>query len=298
MAKIRTIKPEFWESEQVGECHPMARLLFICLLNFCDDGGNYPASVKAMKRNAFGYDEVSSDQVQVWMDELITNGLVAVYEAEGKTYWHVTGFSKHQTIGRPFLKHPPFPSDAMSKQCSSIAQTMPEQCSDNVQALHEQCSSIAGKGKEGERKGKETENGKGVVSINAIPKPTARQPDSFLTPPADVVRVFRENGFECQPADPRVREIARQGVDLSSLASACQEAIRSKPGERIPITYPVRILERWARDADGMKVRGARQLGKPKSTQEQLAEYHALKAAQERIVEGHVREVINERIAG
>ena len=63
MAKIRTIKPEFWESEQVGECHPMARLLFICLLNFCDDGGNYPASVKAMKRNAFGYDEVTYSQV-------------------------------------------------------------------------------------------------------------------------------------------------------------------------------------------------------------------------------------------
>lgn len=155
MAKIRSIKPEFWESEQVGECHPMARLLFICLLNFCDDGGNYPASVKAMNRNAFGYDEVSADQVQGWMDDLIANGLVAVYEAEGKAYWHVTGFTKHQTIGRPFLKYPPFPSQAMPEQCSSIAQTMSKQCSDNVQAMPKQCSSIAGKGKEMERKGKD-----------------------------------------------------------------------------------------------------------------------------------------------
>lgn len=148
MAKIRSIKPEFWESEQVGECSPMARLLFICLLNFCDDGGNYPASVKAMKRNAFGYDEVSASQVQKMMDELVAQKLVVTYEADGKVFWHVTGFTKHQTIARPFYKYPPFP-DVPSPEND---ESMPEQCSSSVQAMHEQCSSSAGKGK-----GKETE---------------------------------------------------------------------------------------------------------------------------------------------
>lgn len=32
MARIRSIKPEFWVSEQIGECSTNARLTFIGLL--------------------------------------------------------------------------------------------------------------------------------------------------------------------------------------------------------------------------------------------------------------------------
>ena len=53
MARIRTIKPEFWTSEQVVECSPTARLLFIGLWNFCDDAGNQPASAKQSRCRFF-----------------------------------------------------------------------------------------------------------------------------------------------------------------------------------------------------------------------------------------------------
>ena len=49
MARIRTVKPEFWASEQVMECSPIARLLFIGLWNFCDDAGNHPLSEKTLR---------------------------------------------------------------------------------------------------------------------------------------------------------------------------------------------------------------------------------------------------------
>lgn len=39
MARIRTIKPEFWTAEQVMELSRDARLLFIGMWNFCDDAG-------------------------------------------------------------------------------------------------------------------------------------------------------------------------------------------------------------------------------------------------------------------
>ena len=42
MARIRTIKPEFWASEQVMDCKPVTRLLFIGLWNFVDDFGRAP----------------------------------------------------------------------------------------------------------------------------------------------------------------------------------------------------------------------------------------------------------------
>lgn len=108
MARIRTIKPEFWSSEQVMECSPMARLLFIGLWNFCDDAGNHVASPKTVKAEIFPGDDVSSSDVQGWLDELSSNSLIAFYSSGSKEFLHVTGWRKHQKIDRPTYKHPEF----------------------------------------------------------------------------------------------------------------------------------------------------------------------------------------------
>jgi hypothetical protein len=55
-SRMRTVKPEFWTSEQVVECSPNARLLFIGLWNFCDDSGIHPAATKRLKRDVFPAD--------------------------------------------------------------------------------------------------------------------------------------------------------------------------------------------------------------------------------------------------
>lgn len=111
MARIRTIKPEFWTSEQVMECQPLARLLFIGLWNFCDDGGNHPASAKTLKALVFPGDDISATDVQRLLDELSSNDLLAYYEHSGKRYLHVRGW-KHQKIDRPTIKHPDYPGDS------------------------------------------------------------------------------------------------------------------------------------------------------------------------------------------
>lgn len=107
MARIRSIKPEFWTSEQIVDCSPITRLLFIGMWNFCDDGGNHPASARTLKMEVFPGDDISIDQVQKCVDELIRNELIILYESEGKGYWHVTGW-KHQKIDRPTYKYPKF----------------------------------------------------------------------------------------------------------------------------------------------------------------------------------------------
>ncbi|OEZ02295.1 MULTISPECIES: hypothetical protein [Stenotrophomonas] len=111
MARIRSIKPEFWSSEQVMECSPMARLLFIGLWNFCDDGGNHVASAKTVKAEIFPGDDISSTDVQRMLDELSSNSLIAFYSNAGKDYLHVTGWKKHQKIDRPTFKHPRYSKD-------------------------------------------------------------------------------------------------------------------------------------------------------------------------------------------
>lgn len=107
MARIRTIKPEFWTSEQVMNCSPMARLLFIGLWNFCDDAGNHVASAKTIKANVFPGDDITSSSIQGLLDELSANELIAYYSYENKDFLHVTGWH-HQKIDRPTVKHPPY----------------------------------------------------------------------------------------------------------------------------------------------------------------------------------------------
>lgn len=106
MSRIRTIKPEFWTSEQILSCSPYARLLFIGLWNFCDDNGVHPASYVRLKAEIFPADNFKIDEIKGWVNELILNRLVAQYQVEDIAYWIVTGWKKHQRIDRPTYRHP------------------------------------------------------------------------------------------------------------------------------------------------------------------------------------------------
>ena len=108
MARIRTIKPEFCTSEQIAELSTNARLLFVLMWMFCDDGGNHPASLVRLKMECFPGDDLATSAIGEWIDEMTTQKLIVEYEAEGEQYWHVTGWKRHQRIDRPTYRHPQF----------------------------------------------------------------------------------------------------------------------------------------------------------------------------------------------
>jgi hypothetical protein len=105
MARIRTIKPEFWSSEQVMESRPLARLLFIGLWNFCDDGGNHPLAPRTIKALVFPGDDITTEAVSELLGELEGAGLTRSYVVGGKQYLHVNGW-KHQKIEKRTFKYP------------------------------------------------------------------------------------------------------------------------------------------------------------------------------------------------
>lgn len=105
MARIRTIKPEFWTSEQITECSPNARLLFIGLWTFADDNGVHPASVKRLKMEVFPSDDFTQADIADLVDELTAAGLLKPYTVDGEGFWQVTGWH-HQKIDQPTFKHP------------------------------------------------------------------------------------------------------------------------------------------------------------------------------------------------
>ncbi len=106
MARIRTIKPEFWVSEQVVSCSRDARLFFIGIWNFADDGGVIPLSPRGLKMQIFPGDDFTDEEIRRLVGELSANGLVALFTHSGKDYIHVCKWDDHQRIEKPTYKHP------------------------------------------------------------------------------------------------------------------------------------------------------------------------------------------------
>lgn len=159
MARIRTIKPEFWTAEQVMECSPNARLLFIGMWNFCDDAGIHPASCKTLKAEVFPSDDITTSEIGSLVAELEGQGLIEEYEVDGRVFWLVTGWH-HQKIDQPTYKHPrpdgTIPEGAPKRRAaraSSAQNSVFAECSPNTQRTHDECSPPEGRGREG--KGKE-----------------------------------------------------------------------------------------------------------------------------------------------
>ena len=98
MARIRTVKPEYWTDERIGECSVSARLLFIATWNFADDHGGLNRSSKQLKAQAFPYDNIDCEPL---IQELLNIGLLVEYEVEGKKYLHIKGFRTHQKVENP-----------------------------------------------------------------------------------------------------------------------------------------------------------------------------------------------------
>lgn len=106
MARIRSIKPEFWTSEQVMEISPLARLAFIGIWTFADDAGVHPASHKTLKAEVFPGDYLTAEDVLNLVGEMIAQGLVLEFTEGGKRFWYVTGWQRHQRIEKPTYRYP------------------------------------------------------------------------------------------------------------------------------------------------------------------------------------------------
>ena len=102
------IKPEFWRSVQVSDLSVTARLLFIGMWNFSDDGGNQPDCCRRLKMSIFPGDVFTLEQVGEWLAELIEGGLVLPYVVGTARFTHITGW-KHQYIQKPTYQYPPPP---------------------------------------------------------------------------------------------------------------------------------------------------------------------------------------------
>lgn len=105
MARIRTIKPEFWEDEKIGKLPIPCRLFFIGCWNFADDFGVIKGNAALLKSQIFPYDEnLRVSEIKKWIDSLVdARMLVPIIHAE-ESYYFIRTFRSHQVLDKRYDK--------------------------------------------------------------------------------------------------------------------------------------------------------------------------------------------------
>ena len=111
MARIRTIKPEFFTSEDIVVMTPLARLLYVALWCESDKEGRMLWKPRTFKMRYFPADACDIDAL---CSELISGGLVRLY-GEGLAF--IPAFTTHQHINpRETASQLPEPDKKMTRQ--------------------------------------------------------------------------------------------------------------------------------------------------------------------------------------
>lgn len=155
MARIRTLKPEFFHSKKVSRCSPHARLLFIALMQLADREGRLRWIPMQIHAHAFPYEHV---RVEELLGELEAAGSVLRYAVGEDDYAHLVNFTTHQRVkaNEAASRLPPPPNATTS---SDGAQWAPRRRTSDAVAAH-----IGGVGT-GNR---EQEQGTGKISFVAL----------------------------------------------------------------------------------------------------------------------------------
>lgn len=111
MARIRTIKPEFFTDSKVLCLTPLARLFYVSLWCEADKQGRLKWDPQTLK---YRYLPADKARVEELGKELLDAGLIRLYEAGGQILADIPGFVKHQVINNREVESslPPYSDDA------------------------------------------------------------------------------------------------------------------------------------------------------------------------------------------
>ena len=113
--RIRSIKPEFWRSDDIDALSIPDRLLFIGLWSYVDDNGVGLFSLKDIVGDLFAGDMLRDSnetliRVKEGLKALFERGLIEIYSQDGNTYLAITNWGKHQRVPNPNKPRYPRPS--------------------------------------------------------------------------------------------------------------------------------------------------------------------------------------------
>ena len=135
--RIRSIKPEFWRSDDIDALSIPDRLLFIGLWSYVDDNGVGLFSLKDIAADLFAGDMARDSQetlrrVSEGLGTLSRHGLIEVYRVDDKDYLHVTRWSRHQKITHPGKVRYPLPDKGSEPPLTLFTETLQRPSGDSL----------------------------------------------------------------------------------------------------------------------------------------------------------------------
>ena len=147
MARIRSIKPKFWDDIKIGRLSRDARLLYIGLWSFSDDIGVVIGDSIWLKSKVFPYDQIQVQQFEKWIKELVINGFICLLSYNEERFIYLPNFTRHQVINRPNTEDLNIPKELIDKAQKDIHSFLTEQSLNNHGTIMEQSVLIIGEGK-------------------------------------------------------------------------------------------------------------------------------------------------------
>jgi hypothetical protein len=110
VARIRSIKPEFWTDEKLSLLDPVTRLVFLGLISMADDAGRLVDNVKLLDGMLFpSTDDTCRDSLDVLAR---TSRVIRYRSSSGQPLIQIANWERHQKVDHPNKYVLPGPEDA------------------------------------------------------------------------------------------------------------------------------------------------------------------------------------------
>jgi hypothetical protein len=115
MARIRSLKPEFWSSPGNNGTDPWVRLLYQAMWNWADDFGRGTANVRELAAFAFPFDDdpiaPTATELPRLLTEVQSRYSVVFYEVAGRRYYAILSWENHNRNERRAKSKYPGPEE-------------------------------------------------------------------------------------------------------------------------------------------------------------------------------------------
>jgi len=99
--RIRTVKPEWLEDEDILRAGSDARVLSVALILLADDYGRGRCIPEALAHQVFPFDQEPSRVFRESLARLSAMHFVRLYEVRGQRYFEIRNWTKHQRVDKP-----------------------------------------------------------------------------------------------------------------------------------------------------------------------------------------------------
>lgn len=158
--RIRSIKPEFWRSDDIDALDWDTRLVFIGLWSYVDDNGVGIYKMSNIVSDLFASDfyrnpTATLSRVSGALNRLESRSMIDLYRSGDREYLYITNWERHQRVNNPNKPRYPLPTSENSEPAEALSRSDVEPRETVPPGTGEQGSS----GTEEQRKSKPRERG-------------------------------------------------------------------------------------------------------------------------------------------